>query len=270
MGLLRGLAFAVAAVGVVLASHGCREGFDPAAAGDAEPWQANIAIAELVDMYRGRPTVIGENLVICGRVTSSDRAGNFYRSLMVEQDGAAVEIRAALTDMYNIWPPGCRVAVRLQGLAMGEEEGVKCIGLPAARYSYNIVDYIPSRVELDRIIARSQAPEAFGIPNFYVSMLDRSMCGRLVRVVALIPSDYGPQTDGTDGGVRQWGGVNYFEDDETGERIAVRVSDYADFARRRVPSCQIAMAGILQFGRPEGADEDMFILKPRDESDALY
>ena len=290
---VRRLRAALIAAAAMLAA-GCYDSFDAPADKAAEAERADITIADLVAMYRGSTVEISENLVISGRVTSSDRAGNFYRSLMVEQvpaaagaageavvgetDAAAeavgervaaVEIRVALTEMHNIWPVGCGVTVRLQGLAMGESMGVKCIGLPAAEYSYNPVEYIGSRVEADRIIARTHGPEPFGIPNLYAPMLERQMCGRIVRVVALVPSESGGAAEeGAE--VRRWGGINIFEDDEDGTRIAVMVSDYADFASHAVREGRVAVTGILQYGRPEGADEDMFILKPRDEGDILY
>ena len=287
---VRRLRAALIAAAAMLAA-GCYDSFEAPADKAAEAENADITIADLVAMYRGSTVEISENLVISGRVTSSDRAGNFYRSLMVEQVPAAageavvgktgaaaesvgervaaVEIRVALTEMHNIWPVGCGVTVRLQGLAMGESMGVKCIGLPAAEYSYNPVEYIGSRVEADRIIARTHGPEPFGIPNLYAPMLERQMCGRIVRVVALVPSESGGAAEeGAE--VRRWGGINLFEDDEDGTRIAVMVSDYADFASHAVREGRVAVTGILQYGRPEGADEDMFILKPRDEGDILY
>lgn len=249
----------------ILPLGGCRDRFGSPAGEDFDAPNANITIASLIGMYRGEPVVITENMTIAGRVTSSDRAGNFYRSLMVEQDGAAVEIMAGLTDLHNVWPAGSGVTVRLQGLAMGRRDNVTCLGLPAPEYSYLPVGYIPSREELDARISRTHGPEPFGIPDFYAPQLDVSMCGRLVRVVALVRT-----ADDAEAG--SWAGFRIFEDDEVGNRIAVSVSSYADFAAHAVPSGRrFAIAGILLWGRPEGADEDMFILKPRDERDiSLY
>ena len=259
MRLLRMLAAMVA----VTALAGCYDRFEVPPAEIRNPENANIAIADLVKMYRGKAVVISENLIISGRVTSSDRAGNFYRSLTVEQNGAAVEIRAGLTDMHNVWPVGSCVTVRLQGLAMGEDDGMKCIGLPAAEYSYLPVEYIPSREELDSIIARTSDPEPFAIPDYYAPMLDRSMCGRLVRVVLLARAE-------DDAAAETWEGYRIFEDSEDHTRIAVSVSSYANFAQHSVPDSEsLAIAGILLYGRPDGAGKDMFIIKPRDESDIV-
>lgn len=258
MRLLRALALAAAMLPAV-----CCDRFAEPAQTTGDTPKANITIAALAEMYRGSAVVITENLIIAGRVTSSDREGNFYRSFTVEQDGAAVEIMAGLTDLHNIWPLGSGVTVRLQGLALGEADGVKRLGLPETEYGGLSVGYIPSRVELDAHISRTHGPEPFGIPNYYATMLDRRMCGRLVRVVSIARAD--------DDTADVWEGFRIFEDDENGTRIAVSVSRYARFAQQPVVGRgPVAISGILLYGRPEGADEDMFILKPRHEDDFLY
>lgn len=267
MRLLRAIAIAAAVVSLPVGTAGCYDSFDRPALTDDDPGAvpvANISIAQLIQLCRGETVAITEDLTIAGRVTSSDREGNFYRSFTVEQDGAAVEIMAALNDLHNIWPVGSSVAVRLQGLAMGENMGVKCIGVPAAGYEYLPVGYISSRVELDRIVFRTADPEPFGIPNMYATMLDRTMCGRLVRVVAVVRDD-NPDA------ANEWEGIHLFADDEMGTTVAVSVSPYADFAHRTIPDAErYAITGILQYGRPDGADHDMFVIKPRYESDILY
>lgn len=249
-----------AALAVMLAGGCGRSGTEGQGTHDVP--NANTGIAALVAMYRGQTVTISEDITIAGRVTSSDRAGNFRHSFTVEQDGSAVEIMVRLTDLHNIWPVGCRVAVHLQGLAMGESYGVKCIGRPPAAYGYLPVDYIGSRVEADRCISRTHDVEPFGIGAFTIESLHRGMCGRLVRVVSL-------RRIGDADERAVWGGYNIFEDTEEHTRIAVYVRDYANFAAHEIPDSELAVTGILQYGRPDGACEDMFILKPRDEDDFL-
>lgn len=259
---------AAIAVAAALAAAGCYDSFGPLTPGHAPTVEANIAIGDLTAMYRGSTAVIGENLTIAGRVTSSDRAGNFLYSFVIEQDGAAVEIMARQTDLHNICPVGSSVAVRLQGLAMGERLGVKCIGTPPEEYDYYPVGYIMSREEFDRCVVLTGGPQPFAIPDTDIAALDRRMCGRIVRVTGLtrVAGVVGVVADdGTEKSV--WSGYNIFADADAQNRIAVYVSSYADFAAHRPPSGRVAVAGILQYGRPEGAKEDMFILKPRDEAD---
>ena len=259
-----------AALAVMLT--GCYGRSDAEGPGTHDVPNANTGIASLVAMYRGQTATINEDITIAGRVTSSDRAGNFRYSFMVEQQGAAVEVLAHLTDLHNIYPVGSSVAIRLKGMAMGQRMGVVCLGMPAAEYDYYPVDYIWSRVELDSRIVRTHDPEPFGIPVCYVSMLGHGMCGRIVRVMSLRRVDDEPARDTSDvAGPPAWGGYTIFEDtsDEGGRRIAVYVSEYANFAGRQVPESVVSATGVLQYGRPTGAGEDMFILKPRDANDIL-
>lgn len=277
MRLVRWATAAAAAAAVVVAAAGCHDRFDPPAGSDVEAGatlRANISIGDLAAMYRGTTVAITDTLVIAGRVTSSDRAGNFRYSFMVEQDGAAVEVLARQTDLHNIYPTGCSLCIRLRGLVLGERTGVKCIGEPAAAYEYYPAGYILSREELDSRIAITRAPEPFGIPSVSLQMLDRRMCGCLVRVASLrrVADNDGDDDSNSDvnvAGPATWRGYNIFEDADGQGRIAVWVSDYANFAGHAAPDSAAAIAGILQYGRPDGADEDMFILKPRDENDII-
>ena len=64
-------------------SCGCHEHFDtPDTSGEIPA--ANITIASLRSFYRGETVPIREELVIGGRVVSSDEAGNFYRTLVLD------------------------------------------------------------------------------------------------------------------------------------------------------------------------------------------
>lgn len=82
---------------------------------------------------RGYAVRIVQDIVVAGRVTTSDEAGNFFRSVVLQEDGTGVELMAGLDDLFRVYPPGCRIAVRLQGLAMCRRFGVVQIGtMPAA------------------------------------------------------------------------------------------------------------------------------------------
>ena len=48
------------------------------------------SIAELKNMYAGKPLDIQEDLVIGGQVISDDTAGNIYRSLFIQDYSGAI------------------------------------------------------------------------------------------------------------------------------------------------------------------------------------
>ncbi|MBQ5654509.1 MAG: hypothetical protein IIV28_06965, partial [Alistipes sp.] len=48
-------------------------------------------LAALQALQTDRVVTIDEELVVAGRVTTSDAKGNFYRSLLIEEGGSALE-----------------------------------------------------------------------------------------------------------------------------------------------------------------------------------
>lgn len=68
--------------------------------------------------------MIATDVVVSGRVNTSDAEENFYRTFCVEEDGAGLEVMAGIDHLHNDFPPGSRVTLRLKGLALGESRGI--------------------------------------------------------------------------------------------------------------------------------------------------
>ena len=81
---------------------------------------ANTTIAELSAMYKtGKPWVIDENIVISGIVTTTDKPGNFYKSLYIEDETGGIELKFGKNGLYNDYLPGQRLYVKCKGLTLG-------------------------------------------------------------------------------------------------------------------------------------------------------
>lgn len=133
-------------------SCGCRDRFDvPDTPADAPA--ANITIASLHAFLHAETVVVREELTVSGTVVSSDEAGNFYRTLVLDDGTGGAELRIAEYNLYTICPPGCRLTVSLRGCALGERNGVLQIGLPPDAYSPYPTGYISSRVLLERLLS---------------------------------------------------------------------------------------------------------------------
>lgn len=77
-------------------------------------------IAQLVAMYQtGKPQVITQDIIIAGKVSTSDRTGNFYRSFYIQDETAGIEIKIGKTGLYNDYKPGQTVYVKCEGLTLG-------------------------------------------------------------------------------------------------------------------------------------------------------
>lgn len=65
---------------------------------------------------------VSEDIWIKGRITTSDRSGNFYKSFYIqdEADGPGLEIKVGRTSLHNDYKVGQEIYISLDGLSVGE------------------------------------------------------------------------------------------------------------------------------------------------------
>ena len=236
---------------------GCYDRFDEPQHEDAEH-EANISIAALHDFWRGKAVTINENMIIGGRVTSSDRAGNFYRTFTILDATGGAEILAGPTNLFNSYPIGCYVNIYLKGCAIDEENGVLQVGLMAEEYDYAALSYLQSKVNLDKHITRDSTIQEAEIPVLYCNELNEDICGCPVTIKNL-------RCTATTDDSGKWSGYARFED-PFGNPVYTYTSDYANFASETIPGTEVALTGIVQFGTVPQAGRH-FILKMRSRED---
>ena len=85
----------------------------------------NMSVATLRERCAVGPVAFsGSGVVLSGYVTTSDRADNFYRTLMLEDNSGAVEVCAGLYDLHNDYPVGCRLTLSADGLTAALDDGL--------------------------------------------------------------------------------------------------------------------------------------------------
>ena len=222
-----------------------------------------ISIAQLKRQFTGKPFTLGDDFSITGTVTSSDKAGNFYRTICIEQERAAIELMAGIDQLHNIFPVGCSVTLHLDGLTVARRLGVIQIGNSPEPGSGYDTDYIGSRAALEKIIIRNSGLLCETVPaRLSIPELSAEFCGTLVRIDNLQYSPEEPE-ESSEPGV--WNGYRRFLDPD-GLAIYSYVRSYADFASEPVPQGRVALIGILQ--REESA-AGRYLIKLRDENDCV-
>ena len=83
-------------------------------------------IAELAAEYTpGQPFVVGqdklsgEDVIIAGRVSTTDQPGNFYKSFYIQDETGGIEIKMGKNGLYNDYKPGQLVYVNCKDLSVG-------------------------------------------------------------------------------------------------------------------------------------------------------
>lgn len=235
---------------------GCCDTFDGRTA-HSMPESATATVAELRRLCDGAGTGITANVVIAGRVTTSDEAGNFSRTFFVEDSTGGAEIMAGTYDIHNKYPVGATVSVNLTGCTAAVENGVLQIGLRPRSHSQRPAEYFMTDVLLDRHIIRGDGLS--GVIPTVIAAADTEHCGRLVRIDGLRHTPTDPTDDGTFAGYRRFVAPD-------GSEIYSYVREYADFAGDAISDGTVSLCGILLYGRVTGIG-DRFIIKPRSSND---
>ncbi len=107
--------------------------------------QVNTTIAELKDMYTANkgPITIQKNVVIAGQVTTSDKVGNLYKSVYIQDETAGIEIKIGKNGLYNEYKLGQWLYVDCSGLTVGDYNGMIQIGYsdPTGEYETSYMEH---------------------------------------------------------------------------------------------------------------------------------
>ena len=216
--------------------------------------QDNCDIAELQALSQnGCYDVIHDMVCVC-RVTSSDREGNFCRSIVVEDQSGGAEIKLGIYNSASQYPIGLLIALRLNGCSAMFNNGVLQIGLPPQEHDA-LPRELASQEIIDQHIVRSNDVEMV-VPNTYdIASLDSTVCGRFIAIEGLLHAPLNEEESLTEGYSRFV--------DKNGEFIYLYISPYANFAANEMPTSTVNIQGIL-YREKVGEDiGEQFVIKPR-------
>ena len=223
-------------------------------------WEANTTIEELKAAYwetvEGTPQTIGltadgDSMIIKGRVCSSDESGNIFKALYMQStdntDGEAITFVLDFYDIYETYKLGQEVYVNLTGLTIGGYRGLMQIGVdnagqvgrvPEATFALHAQgNGLPSIAKIDTLTTTISDVETAKTTAEGL----RTWQARLVRFDNVHFEDAGqPYAVGTSSNSR-------YIIDESGNRINVYNSTYADFKDEPLPSGNGSVVGILSY-----------------------
>ncbi len=90
---------------------------------------ANISIKDIKARYNsGAPVAITDDVVIEGVVSCDDRSGNYYQQIAIQDATGGVLLRLGSYNLFNSFPVGRQVFVKLKGLYLGQYNGTLQFG----------------------------------------------------------------------------------------------------------------------------------------------
>ena len=89
-------------LGVALLAAGCYDSRFGERGDDATPEPVTATIRQLREKFAGTTFPVTGDIVVSGRVTTSDYDENFYRTFCIEEDGAGIEVMAGIDHLTTI------------------------------------------------------------------------------------------------------------------------------------------------------------------------
>ena len=118
----------------------------------------NTTIAQLKQMYLDNGSQgleITSHVCIGGQVVSSDRSGNIYRDLYIQDGTGAICVKVGKSSLYSDYHPGQWVYVDCRGLRLGAYNGMPQLGIEDES-GKNDTAYIDAQYLIDTHIFRGR------------------------------------------------------------------------------------------------------------------
>ena len=135
---------------LLILSTGCNRYADPEPFSPAD-MEANMTIKELKAKYTGGSTLLNDkDAIIKGTVISTDKYGNIYRSIYIQDETTGIEVKIGKTTLYNNYKLGQIVYIKPYRLSLGQYGGLLQLG-----YTSQDPRYETSYLDADLIINNS-------------------------------------------------------------------------------------------------------------------
>ena len=196
-------------------------------------------------------TKAGEHTIIKGRVVSSDATGNIYKSVIIYDGSAALNLAINAYDLYQTYQFGQEVVIDVTDLKIGGYNGLMQLGGEGTYNNAPSMTFIDSDLFAEHAQVNGLAnpqlvdtipadiPEVLAAKNSTEGLiLWQSRLVRFDNVRWDAPGQ--PYCEGTSS-------TNRYIIDQTGSQLLVRNSSYASFKNELLPAGYGSVTGILSY-----------------------
>ncbi len=221
---------------------------------------ANTTIKALKAMRLsvGVPDAITEDIIIKGSVISDDRLGNFYKTMVIQDGTAGIEMKIDNGFLYQSYPVGREIYVRCKGLLLSDYNGVvQLIGSVAQQgTSLTTFGLTTGQERLNIVRGCNNVP----ITPKVVTMSQLSSAGYVDLISTLITMEdvQFTQCDAARSyaDVLTNSSLNRELENCSGAKALVRSSGYADFAGALTPTGKGSLTAVFSVF---GSDRQLYI-----------
>lgn len=257
----------------------CDEDFDaPELNVPVATLQANTTIAELKEQYWNsddnyidtvRLNQSDEHIVIKGRVISSDAAGNIYKSLVIQDETAALAMSINANSLYVQYRIGQEIVIDVTDMYIGKYSTLQQLGFPeySAGYGWQAtfmpLEFFKKQAQLNGL------PKPEAIDTLTISLADlsnssenlRRYQSQLVRLNNVFFEEGGEASFCT----AHKENTNRTLKDDNGNSIIVRTSGYANYWSAKLPEGHGDVVGILSTYKSSGSTVWQLLMRDTDD-----
>jgi hypothetical protein len=230
---------------------------------------ATISIKDLKSRYTsGTAVAVTDDQVIEGVVICDDKSGNYYQQIAMQDATGGILLRLGSANLYNYYPVGRKIYVKLKGLYLGQYNGTLQLGagIDSAYISQGGVTLLAFNL-FDQHIIKGPLNQPVIPVVVTASQLTTSLQDRYVSTLIRMEDVEFAATDT---------GKSYADLGQSGNRIVqacaapgsnritLRTSNYSNFAETKVPAGNGAIVGVYSYF---GSTKQLTI---RDNSDVRF
>nr|MBD5378077.1 hypothetical protein [Bacteroides sp.] len=250
---------AVAALGF----SACQDDVDaPGLVAPEASWKPNTTILDLKTRYWDDATNYidtvaltdaGEHVIISGRVISSDASGNIYKSLVIQDETAALSLSINANSLYANYRIGQEVVIDVTDMYIGKYNGLQQLGFPEFYTQGNAWEATFMPLQFFKVHSQLNGlPEPSKVDTLAISYADIS------SATPDVLRRYQSQLVRFNGATFEGAGTLQFTDGvkitsnrtlllADGNSIVVRTSGYSNFWSDLLPKGEGDVVGILSY-----------------------
>ena len=196
---------------------------------------SRITINQLKAMYSGGTQLINQLSYIEATVVADDESGNYYRTLVVQDETSGIDVKIYKNNLYEIFPVGTKLKIKLNGLYLGSYGGLTQLGY-IFNSSFGSIEEFLIGAHFEIV----PGGEPIEPTTLTINTISDQHLGKLIRFenVEFVGMDVGKTWAGTTA-------TNRTLTDCSGNTIIVRTSNYANFASQQLPYGNGELVAIL-------------------------
>jgi hypothetical protein len=211
-----------------------------------DPALPTISIADLKALYTtvGLPMIINSDSKISGIVTANDRSGNFYKQIVIQDATGAIPILINKKELYKQFEIGRRIYVSVNGLVIGQYgKNIQLGGYVDSSSATPAVGDLAEALIPNRIL--NGALETPIVPRKISSFADLNLTTDQSTLVELDPVSFQSSSVGRPfADIANGTSLSRNISDCDNNTLAVRTSNFAEFANQNTPSGSLKIVGI--------------------------